>query len=223
MNKTKGLTFFYGVVTLVCVILFTSTSLHAVPMVDPACEGLTGQARGICISATQGVKCNTRKRNQNSEACARLEETFRAATGTEPTWLPEKGATGMDWIDLRGDGEDYAIDLHGYLTSVDTTLQYTLRLIIAINDPPLQDYIVFDQKNITIDANTPVIEVDVPGVETLLVKLDLETGELSWRWRRDGIKVASSLAFLEGVNIVNNSAFDPRYLFNTTHRVSDER
>jgi len=191
------------------------------PNVDPSCDALTGQARGICIAATSGVKCNTRERNENSQACTRLEETFRQETGLEPPWLPERSATGMDWIDISGNGVDYAIVMDGYFTTVDLTLEYYIDLKIYIEPGISAGY--FDQTSHVISASNPQVEIDEPGVQYLLAKLDLETGELSWVWRRYGIQVDSSLLYIWGFHKVHSNNFDPRFSLTVTHRVNDER
>ena len=58
------------------------------------CDDYTGQARGICIAATKGVRCGQPDQAASPQACSELEAQFTEATGGEhPPWVslcPEK-------------------------------------------------------------------------------------------------------------------------------------
>ena len=62
-----------------------AASLLCVPLARAdTCDGLTGQALGLC---TAGVAVGCEEGTGNAQACSRLENAFRDATGEEPPWL----------------------------------------------------------------------------------------------------------------------------------------
>ena len=53
---------------------------------DP-CDGLSGKAMGLCIAATQGMKCNTSEPSGSDSACRRIEQKLTEITGTVVPWV----------------------------------------------------------------------------------------------------------------------------------------
>ncbi len=55
------------------------------PNADPRCEGLSGAAYGMCISAI-AIGCDDP--DTTIPGCTQIEENFTRITGEPPTWLP---------------------------------------------------------------------------------------------------------------------------------------
>ena len=70
---------------LLSVFLGTST-VHAAKADTAVCDGLSGNAFGICTAAVSSG-CATDGRSAGSKHCNRLEANFTNKTGDDPVWL----------------------------------------------------------------------------------------------------------------------------------------
>ena len=80
MRKTKKV----GILMVVALIV----GIFSNPVVaqEDVCEGLTGKAKGLCTAATK-ANCEQIEPSASTQACERLANLYRDATGEEPPWL----------------------------------------------------------------------------------------------------------------------------------------
>jgi hypothetical protein len=85
-------------------VFFGSSTVHAARPDTTVCDGLAGNAFGICTAAVSSG-CALNGRNEGSKHCDRLSSNFTRKTGDDPVWLaPEPAPTpvtppsdGIDW------------------------------------------------------------------------------------------------------------------------------
>jgi hypothetical protein len=72
---------------------------NALAEVPSVCDQYTGKAKGICISASKGVKCGQPDQMASPQACQNLEAQFRETGAGEPPWLISCPAECMQYFE----------------------------------------------------------------------------------------------------------------------------